>query len=207
VVFDVEGVIAHANVAAADRGLARHWPGVTYEAVETARNTDLLYPLWEDYSRGRVTPDTYWGAVLAALGITPTGAAVAAMRALQEATAWAVLDAGVLDIVQRIGATGKVRVGVLSNSAEDYESAIARFEALFDHTCFSHRTGRRKPHADAYLDAAHALDVSPTTVVFIDDKPRNLAGAEAVGMRAILFVDAPLLARDLTVLGLLPVGA
>ena len=47
-------------------------------------------------------------------------------------------------------------------------------------------TGKRKPDPEAYLGAARALGVPPAACVFVDDRARNVAAAEAVGMRGIL---------------------
>lgn len=51
-------------------------------------------------------------------------------------------------------------------------------------------TGLRKPDPEAYRHAARALDRAPERCVFVDDRPRNCAAAEALGMRAIVFEGA-----------------
>ena len=79
---------------------------------------------------------------------------------------------------------------------------------IVDRACFSHRTGLRKPDAEAYRAAAHALGVGATEIVFVDDKARNLAAAASVGMGTAPFRDADDLEANLVGLGLLePTGA
>jgi FMN phosphatase YigB (HAD superfamily) len=77
------------------------------------------------------------------------------------------------------------------------------FEGLFDVALFSHRCGRRKPDPAAYAAAAAALGVAPAQVVFVDDKPRNVQAAAAVGMHGLVFTGPARLAEDLVALGLL----
>jgi putative hydrolase of the HAD superfamily len=203
VLFDVEGVIAHRDDEATRAALDRQWPGLTLEAVQQVRNNDRLYPLWKSFSCGRLASSSYWAAVLADLGLEVTDAAVDEMRGIQEQTAWAVLDETVLDAVSALAADGDVRVGVLSNSSVDYDRHIGRFEDLFDVTCFSHRTGRRKPDVDAYRHAAGELGVPPASIVFFDDKTRNIKAASELGMRAVHVVGAESVTRELVALGLI----
>lgn len=206
VLFDVEGVIAHTDREAIEPALDRRWPGLTWAALQTARNAAALYPAWERYSCGRIDPDDYWGAVLRGLDLSDDPDAVSAMRAIQAEAAWSVLDEDVLDVVSALRAA-RVPVGILSNSAADYESHIALFEMRFDAACFSHRTGMRKPDREAYVAAARALGVEPDDVVFVDDKPRNIVAAASIGMRPIQFAGARHLARELVALGLLPAAS
>jgi putative hydrolase of the HAD superfamily len=48
-------------------------------------------------------------------------------------------------------------------------------------------TGRLKPRPEAYADVLAALGLASGDVVFVDDQARNVAGAEAVGIRALQF--------------------
>lgn len=65
-------------------------------------------------------------------------------------------------------------------------------------------TGVRKPDPEAYLGAARALGRRPDECLFVDDRTRNVAAAEAVGMPALLFVDAAGLRAALVERGILP---
>jgi FMN phosphatase YigB (HAD superfamily) len=70
-------------------------------------------------------------------------------------------------------------------------------------TYVSCRTGVRKPDAEAYLGPARDLGVSPGECLFVDDRAKNCAGAEAVGMAAHAFQGAAHLRQDLRARGLL----
>ena len=68
-------------------------------------------------------------------------------------------------------------------------------------------TGVRKPDPEAYLGAARALSSEPQRCLFVDDRPRNVAAAQAVGMPAHRFRSAEALRAELVERGLLSGGA
>jgi putative hydrolase of the HAD superfamily len=203
VVFDVGGVIAYQDSDAADALLAAAGLPLTAAAVQEARDSEAMYGLGEDYSRGRMSPAAYWGAVLETLGLAATLERTELLQAVHQATVWSVVDAEVLALVRRLRGRDGLRLGILSNSAPEYERHIGAFVELFDVVHFSHRTGRRKPEAVAYQAAIEALGVPAEAAVFIDDKARNVAAAAEVGLQALHFHGIGPLLDDLDRLGLL----
>lgn len=85
----------------------------------------------------------------------------------------------------------KYRLGILSNVAGNWlESFFTPADLqLFDVVSMSYALGVIKPDARAYTSIAERLGVSAADCVFIDDSQRNVGGAEAAGMRAILYKD------------------
>jgi putative hydrolase of the HAD superfamily len=83
-----------------------------------------------------------------------------------------------------------VLVGVLSNDLAafhdddwlDRQQVLKQVDVVVDGSV----TGVLKPDPRIYLTAADRLGTAPERVVFIDDIPWNVAGAEAVGMTACL---------------------
>lgn len=201
VLFDVENVIAYPNEALLAERLARLDPSLTPARLQTTRDEPRLYELWDRYSVGAMSSTDYWRAIAERLGLAPDAGDTLAQAYAE--TAWARRDPAVLAVVRALRETGRVRLGLLSNSAPDHDAHAAAFENLFDVAIFSHRVGRRKPNAEAYHAAATALGVDPTAVVFIDDKPRNTRAAEAAGMTGIVFISADALTDELVALGLL----
>lgn len=51
----------------------------------------------------------------------------------------------------------------------------------------SSKIGVRKPHAKFYEIALKKLRVKPSEIVFIDDRPRNVAGARKLGIKAFYY--------------------
>jgi putative hydrolase of the HAD superfamily len=150
--------------------------------------------LWRRMQRDEITEREYWGLRAQEAG-----------RAAGFATPWTPLElvrevfAGpesefvrpeALDAIGRARAAG-LTVAVLTNDLAAFHGP-GWFEAL----SFSPQisvlvdasvTGRLKPSPDAYADVLAALGIAPSEAVFVDDQARNVAGAEAVGMRAVHF--------------------
>lgn len=86
----------------------------------------------------------------------------------------------------------EVQMHALSNYPVWYEVIEAKLglSRYLRWTFVSCNTGYRKPHPEAYLGAARTLGVPPSQCLFVDDRKRNCAAAEAVGMPAIRFSGA-----------------
>ena len=82
-----------------------------------------------------------------------------------------------------------VRTGLVSNSWSTSHYDRALLAELFDAVVISAEVGLHKPQAEIYLLASKRLAVEPERCVFVDDLRENCAGAEAVGMTAILHRD------------------
>jgi 2-haloacid dehalogenase len=90
-------------------------------------------------------------------------------------------------------------------SAETFPRAQARFPFLqwFRGIVVSGALGLAKPEPAIYRHLLETYDLQASETVFIDDSPANVAGAEAVGIRALRFTDAQMLREELRGLGLL----
>lgn len=87
----------------------------------------------------------------------------------------------------------RCKVAVLSNAGPDLRGAMVRkfdLENLVDLMVISAEEGVQKPDAAIYLSTADRLGVSPAECLFVDDQERNVEGARAVGMLAVLY-DSP----------------
>ncbi len=96
-------------------------------------------------------------------------------------------DHEMVAIVERVRATG-VPTGLISNSwgTGIYERAPL---GIFDATVISGDVGLHKPQPEIYALGAERIGVAPELCVFVDDLRENVAGAEAVGMTALLHRD------------------
>ncbi|MFQ5459730.1 MAG: HAD-IA family hydrolase [Anaerolineae bacterium] len=200
-VFDVEGVIAHPDSAAMDAGLRALMPPLTAQDLGAARLGPDLYALWELYSCGLMTPEAYWAAVVAAAGGPVTSGRVRGVMAVMRRTWWGHIDRQMLELVRELRRRGAA-VGLLSNSAPEHEARIPALAAAVDVAHFSHRTGRRKPHAGTFEAIADDLGLSREDCVFVDDKARNAKAATEVGMTAVVFAGRGPLIAELARLGL-----
>ena len=95
-------------------------------------------------------------------------------------------DEPMVEAVRRARKAG-IRTGLISNSWGEglaYDEAI--LDALFDAVVISGDVGLHKPQPEIFLMGAERIGVAPEDCVFVDDLRENCAGAEAVGMKAIL---------------------
>jgi len=82
-----------------------------------------------------------------------------------------------------------VRTGLVSNSWSTSHYDRDLLAELFDDVVISAEVGLHKPQPEIYLLAAKRIGEEPRRCVFVDDLRENCAGAEAVGMTAILHRD------------------
>jgi FMN phosphatase YigB (HAD superfamily) len=98
----------------------------------------------------------------------------------------------------------RYRLLLLSNTnAIHFEGLEQRYPLLrhFHEHVLSFRVQVMKPDAAIYLHAVQLAGVPPAECLFIDDLPENVAGAQAVGMQAVLFTGRAQLERDFERLG------
>lgn len=106
--------------------------------------------------------------------------------------------------LQRAG----LRTAILSNMVPDLlrhmlVSPDFAWLAGFNHLTWSCDLGIGKPDPAIYTHTCEKLQVRPEQSLFIDDKPENIAAAEALNIQAVLFTDAAQLRRDLQARNLL----
>jgi putative hydrolase of the HAD superfamily len=94
-------------------------------------------------------------------------------------------DMAMLAAVRNARAAG-VRTGLISNSWGTRRYDRAMLEELFDGVVISGEEGTHKPEPGIYLLGAERVGLEPADCVFVDDLRENCAGAEAVGMTAVL---------------------
>lgn len=82
------------------------------------------------------------------------------------------------------------KVGLLSNigpGSMDSFFIKSERDALFDAVVMSGEEQMTKPHPQIFVLAAERLGLTPGECVMIDDVEENCSGADAAGMRAILY--------------------
>ena len=126
---------------------------------------------------------------LVALGATPEIAEeIAALRR-------AVTQQGLVPVAEAAETIAELhargfRIGLITVCSDDVPVLWPEtpFHGLFDAEVFSCSVGLRKPDPRIYLLACEQLGVEPREAVFVGDGANDeLAGAERVGMSAILF--------------------
>jgi 2-haloacid dehalogenase len=112
---------------------------------------------------------------------------------------------GTVEIVAELRAAGVRLFGLTNWSAETYPLALRRFEFLqwFHGILVSGEVRLIKPDPRIFQLLLARFGIAAETAIYVDDNPRNVAAAAALGIRALHFTDPPTLRRDLTEIGLL----
>ena len=104
----------------------------------------------------------------------------------------AVPQEGTLETLRKLRERG-FRLGMISVCSEEVPELWDEtpFAGLFDSTVFSCSVGLRKPDPAIYRLALEELGVDPSDALFVGDGANDeLAGAERVGLRAVLILRA-----------------
>jgi 2-haloacid dehalogenase len=112
---------------------------------------------------------------------------------------------GTVDILERLDAKGTPLYALTNWSAETFPIGRRRFDFLrrFRHITVSGELKLAKPDPAIYRHVLAAAAKPATSCVFIDDAPKNVAAAAALGFHAIRFVDPDDLGMKLADLGFL----
>lgn len=150
-------------------------------------------PLWRRSQSGEITERDYWHERASAYFPDAEDPTHDFMRTLYEQDEAVVVRPETVALLDELQAAG-VRTAVLTNDLSafhpqewiDRMTVVRRFDPLVD---LSH-VGFLKPQPEAFEHALKELGLradEASSVVFLDDQRRNVAGAEAVGMRGVWF--------------------
>ncbi|MBW2971667.1 HAD family phosphatase [Candidatus Woesearchaeota archaeon] len=192
--FDLGGVVVTDLFPLMDSYLSGI-SGVQFQKVKVIRNQ-----YWPDYELGRMTGIEFFRRQLADLG-SGLGPEEVMAKSLEVVK----VKEDVLSIVKRLRASGNYGMGVISNNSDEWAEHLEKTLGLgqyFDAWIISSHHHIKKPDKEIYLLAAEKLGLNAGDCIFIDNKLRNVQGAEAAGMTAIHFKDAEQLEAELKRLGL-----
>jgi putative hydrolase of the HAD superfamily len=116
------------------------------------------------------------------------------------------LKDGALGILRELAELNPCLLGALNNEAREtneYRFNSFGLRKLFTVALSSCYLGLRKPEAAIYQRALDILGRPADRILFIDDRPENVAGAEAAGIKAIRFEGVEALRRELKSLGVM----
>lgn len=173
------------------------------QMIETARVAEDLFDqrywaLRTDYDAGILDSRSYFQKIAQLSGKEFSSQQLNQLAEL-DARMWMDVNEPMLAWAQELKRAG-LRTAVLSNIGEGVLAAMRRgfpWLAGFDRLVWSCELGIVKPDAAIYLHAADSLAVSPEEALFVDNLPRNVAGAEAAGLHGIVFEGVEQLRRNL----------
>lgn len=136
-------------------------------------------------SLGLITTAQHWASVMDALSLPPDQAD----SVRREFFAGDVVDGELVNFLRSL--RGTMKTALISNAWPDLREYIRRegFDDAFDEMIISAEVGLMKPDARIYRLALDRLGALPHEAVFVDDMPKNVEAAQALGMHGILFRD------------------
>lgn len=198
VIFDLGGVLVRTEFPEVRQRLEKKLgfaPGTVDRAVWGGED-------WKLAQIGRISYEEYWRRVGTALGFS-TPQEIADFR--REYFSGDRLDQKLVSLIKEL--RPRYRVGLLSNAPDKLETWLEEewgITDLFDAIIYSAKAGAAKPDQSMFHLILQQLDVAPSESLFIDDYPRNIDAALALGMQAILFTNTKALREELQ--GNLPRG-
>jgi putative hydrolase of the HAD superfamily len=200
VLFDYGGVISQPQPEDCRARLVRAsgGPAADFEAAY------WRYRL--DYDRAALDVTAYWQQVAADLGRSYSDTEIAELSRL-DAASWMTLQPGTVELITGLAAAGQ-RLALLSNAPADVAEAVHALPVAgyFEHLVFSCTLKSAKPDPECFQATLAVLGAEPADVIFLDDRPANVAAAGALGMVSFRFTDAAAARADLARHGIAPGG-
>ena len=96
---------------------------------------------------------------------------------------------GMSKLVKELKEKHGKHVFLLSNISTYFAEHAAEIPCLadFEKRIYSAVCGKVKPSAEIFAYLCETCQIEPTETIFIDDSPKNIAGANAVGIEGYLF--------------------
>lgn len=190
VIFDLGGVLVRTEDRTARNKLAER-VGLTYDEL-SALVFDSQSAL--QATRGEITTEEHWDEVRKKLGLRKEEFP----RVPLEFWGGDRLDENLVNYLRDL--RPQYKTALLSNAWDDLRQMIEEvwgFDNAFDRMVISAEVGLVKPDRKIYERVLSELEVKPAEAVFVDDFPENIAGAKAVGLKAIQFFSPEQALQDL----------
>jgi epoxide hydrolase-like predicted phosphatase len=187
VIFDFGGVFVDSPFAAATDAAAALGvdPEVMLDIVFGSYDLDTDHA-WHRLERGEISLEDARAQIMAAS--TADGGPELDPFELLMALGGGGLRDEMVDFVRAARAAG-LATAILTNNAQEFAAfwrPMLPLDELFDDVVDSSFVGMRKPDPRIFELALERLGVGADEAVFIDDAPGNVAGAEKVGISAVL---------------------
>lgn len=179
ILFDNFGVIASVE----------YWSDVEDQELKNG-NESTLAGLIDNMNLGKINWQKFCAGVAQDLGISE--------QEVEKRYSKYSLNRRVIAIAE--GLKKRYIVGIASNAHHEYLEPVLEetgLDMLFDPIFISSMIGFTKPDPAFYVHVLGVLNLKPEECLLIDDSQINIAGAEAVGMKGLLFESAVQLEGDL----------
>ena len=188
IIFDVGGVL----VRTVDQSGRQKWESQLGLPSGGAEAIVLNSEMGHRAQRGEITTEALWTWVMAHLEL---GEGLHQFR--QDFWGGDVVDQSLVTLVRKL--RRRYQLAIISNAMDSLTEILAEYTLLdeFDLIVGSAYEGVMKPDPIIFERTLQRLGVTPPQSIFIDDSPVNIAGAQALGINAILFTPRTNLAGEL----------
>jgi putative hydrolase of the HAD superfamily len=199
-IFDFGNVIAHFDYTRACTRLGSRF-GLSGEELLARVRARGLDTALKRYETGRITGHDFSTTIRSLAGLE-------GVTHDEFAEAWVDIFwlnepvAALVGSLRRRGYTLVLGSNTNELHASKFRHQFAATLAHFDRLVLSYEVGHLKPSAEFFVACARAAERPESSCVFIDDLAENVAGAEAVGMRGIVYRDPKSLKAELERVGI-----
>lgn len=165
------------------------------EAVRVFLKSDQMN---REYKEGRIGDQEFWVWAIGEWGIDKTVEEVVAIL-IQGYE----VNQSVRNVVRKVRSNGYKTLICSNNFPSRISGLQGKFGFLedFDTAVFSFEVGAIKPSEKIFQELVRRSGLKPEEIIFADDNPNNLAGAEKVGITTFLYTGFDSYVRNLRELG------
>jgi len=170
--------------------------------VEREKFVSTLWSLRGEYDRGTIGAKDYFKIVLSALAVSIDEKSIEELIEI-DTNSWKNINTETENLMKEIKAAGYL-LGILSNMPHDFLAWAKKNLPVFSlpHIgLYSCEVNLVKPEEAIYRKLLSMSGVEAGELVFFDDKAENIKGAEAIGIKAILWENSEEARRELISLG------
>ncbi len=165
------------------------------EAIRVFLKSDRMN---REYKEGGIGDQEFWGWAISEWGLNKTADEIVDLL-IQGYE----INQPVRDIVNKVRASGYKTLICSNNFPARVNGLQERFGFLddFDTAVFSFQVGATKPSEKIFQELVRQSGLEPEEIIFADDNPNNLVGAERVGITTFLYTGFDSYIRNLRKLG------
>jgi putative hydrolase of the HAD superfamily len=170
--------------------------------LSAARLDSFYWPYRAAYDAGQLTGLEFWQKLVSEAGLKLSQSAVEELN-LWDARMWTTQNVAMLAWQQQLHQRGLL-TAILSNMGDNVLDNMKReFDWLprLDVLVWSYQLHLTKPDPAIYRYMLKKLGTQPEETLFIDDMPRNIEAAQALGIKGLVFTGIQQLRQDLIAQG------
>lgn len=192
---EIKAIISDLGGVFLNRGIWIFWSYLEKEFhidSEKAKNSFLKY--YKPYFSGQIPEEEFWGSLLEEIGLKEDW-----LELRSKLLDFFEVNEDVAKLYKKLRESGKKMV-LLSDQTKEWWPFLNNklgIESYFDDTIVSALVGVNKPDPKIYQLALEASGVKAEECIFIDDLESNLAPAEKIGIKTVLFESSEQLEKDL----------